>query len=1008
MSLAKGLYRALNLSLESLSDLHGIDYAGAKNLYDQPLDAFLDTGGLIRYGIVQGTYSTPDVQLYDHILKNLHESLSTIFRSPGHVLDIAFHVDPHRSTEFLQKVLTPYRKQASKHGLDMDAIFASRIHDFPKHVSPEVVIIALRTDPSVLLAHEAKRANTARKERRAKAQLGDWIVGGQDVTAIMPELRHIHDQAWATLVSGMERCGNVVISETKTSNNGLRLDSLPIEQAIDWMRNIQRLGTFSLPDSKPTWKADLARPSVGTNGTLLATAPRLGLSAIPEELRVEESIAVSAQGMAFAPVVLSVGPVNAHPFSDLLRGLVDDKIPARINFRLLPCGPGGISLKKLGAEVLYLTTKITNNGNGLIKESIAEMQRHAGHDPMVLLHGVACTWADSAEQAKLQQQTLHRKIESWGSQEVTTKCGDPIHTVLSSIPGLTSTVASPAWPANLSDVLTLFPLDRPASPWTHGPFFLRDEYKKLLSVSHDLQTPIIAFTGPPGRGKSMAMALHLLSYIWDVGQGELPNISIIDVGYSSIELIKAIRQALGEKAYLAQGFTLSLHGKTINPFDTPLGFRFPTENHLSFLKNLIGIMCSDTNPNEPILKLPEAVASAVKATYENVSDLGQGKPKPYKAGIDLEVDEAIQKYTIELDKHTSWWEIVDALFAKGELRLAGRAQRFAVPLFLDFIQTCTADKDLQAKYGDLRVQQMPLISYINLSVTESTKMWPVLNAPSTFDFGRAKIISLDLVEVTQGKDPASIRQATAMYLLARFKTTQHFIFSEDDVKGADWHLRKEYAQYHLERAEQIKREVKISVWDELHRTGKLPQIPNQIEQDGREGRKNGLRILLGSQSIKDVPDTVQDILGGLYVMGLDGSEIKLVTERADIDPILASAAVKHCIGPGPKGAGTLAYWKREDRRYSCLAYVIAGPVELWALTTHPESRAVKELILKSVPYSDTLNLLAARYPTGTVKQELARRKGLAEGGEDFITEIAQEIVQMYQIALLQSASPKKA
>ncbi|MGK9450282.1 hypothetical protein ACSSZE_03315 [Acidithiobacillus caldus] len=1006
MSLAKGLYRAFNLPLESMSDLHGIDYGGTKNLREEPLDAFLDNGGLIRYGILQGDYSTPDPELYRAMLTKLQSSLVTLFRSPGHSLDICFHVDPARSTEFLERRLSPYRKQAEKHGLDFGAIFDSRIANFPRHITPEVVIIALRTDPTVLLANEQKRANENRKNRRVQAQLGDWIRSGQDVTAIMPELRHIHDQAWYTLVKSLDTCGNVLM-KGQSRNNGIRLDVLTIEQAIDWMRNVQRPGTYSLPDEKPTWKAELARPALGTSGSLLAVAPRLGLSAIPEEMEVVQGVVQTPQGMTFAPVVMSLGPVDAQPFAELLRNLVKANIPARLNFRLIPGGSGSLSMKKFGAEMLYLTTKLTDNSNSLIKEAISEIQRHANHDPVMLVRSVACTWANSLDQAQMQQQTLLRMIETWGNQECTTRCGDPVQTVLSSIPGLMSNIAAPAWPANLSDVLPILPFDRPASPWNHGPFFLRDELRKMLAVGHDLQTPIISFTGPPGRGKSLTMALQLLSFLWDAGQGELPYISIIDVGYSSIEFIDAVRQALGENAYLAQGFTLSLNGKTINPFDTPLGFRFPTKNHLSFLKNLVGIMCGNTNKDRPILKLPEAIEAAIMACYASVSDLGQGVAKPYKPGVDLLVDEAIQKYGIALDSHTSWWEIVDALFAKSDLTMAGRAQRFAVPVFLDLIKTCTSDKDLQAKYGELKVEgQMDLISYINLSVTEASKNWPVMGSPSTFDFGRARIVSLDLVEVTQGQDEASIRQATAMYLLARFKTSQNFIFSQDDVEGARIHLRPEYVDYHTERAERIKREVKISVWDELHRTGGLPQIPDQIERDGREGRKNGLRILLGSQSFHDIPDTIQDILGAAYVMGLDGKEIDTIVERTGIDPILAAKAVDHCIGPGEKGAGCLVYWKREDRRYTSLSYVIAGPVELWALTTHAESRAVKNAILKKVPYSAALNLLAAQYPDGTIKKELQRRKGLAHGGEDFLTEIEQEIVRMYQVSLLNSASPR--
>ncbi|MDD2748723.1 MAG: hypothetical protein PHX24_01430 [Acidithiobacillus sp.] len=1012
MSLAKGLFRALSLPLESLSDLHSPDYGGNKNMQDEPIDAVLDNGGLVRFGIIQGDYSTPDPELYQAMLKKLQVGLVTLFRQPGHSVDICFHLDPSLSKEYLEGQFAPYRKQTEKHGLDFDAIFNARIRDFSRHIAPEAVIIALRTEPSVLLPNEQKRADENRKKRRMQAQMGDWIRNGQDVTAILPELRHIHDQAWDTLSKSLDACGNVIMDGV-SRNNGLRTDILSINQAIDWTRNVQRAGFPALPVKKPIWKGEIDRPSMGAGGTLTATAPRLGLSAIPEELETLKSgIVKSAQGMCFAPVVMSLGPVNALPFSDLLENLVKANIPARFNFRLIPGGSGGLGLKKLGAEMLYMTTKVTDNGNSLIKEAIREMQRHANYDPVVLMRSVACTWASKTnekgetaeEQAAMQQQTLLRMIETWGNQEATTRCGDPVHTVLSSLPGVVGNIAAPVWPANLSDVLPMMPLDRPASPWENGPFFLRDPLRKMLSVGHNLKTPIIAFTGPPGNGKSMSMGLLLLSFLWDAGQAELPYISVIDVGDSSLQFINAVRQALGEKAYLAQGFTLSLYGKTINPFDTPLGFRFPTANHLSFLKNLISIICGET-AERPILKLAEAIESAVKACYLSVSDKGQGRPKLYQPGVDEQVDAAIAQYQIPMDKNTSWWEIVDTLFAHDDLTMAGRAQRYAVPVFLDLISTCTSDKDLFAKYGELKVEnQMSLIPFINLSINEATKSWPVMASPSTFDFGRARIISLDLVEVTQGQDAAALRQATAMYLLARFKTSQNFLFNQDDVNAAI--LTPEYRAYHTKRATQIKMDIKISVWDELHRTGGLPQVPDQINRDGREGRKNGLVILLGSQSFKDIPDTIQDILGSAYIMGLDGAEIDTIVKRTGIDPILAAKAVEHCIGPGEKGAGALVLWKREDRRYTSLSYVIAGAVELWALTTHPDSRSVRNLVLNELPYTEALQLLSARYPGGNIKNEVARRKGLAVGGENILNDIAQEIIRMYQTSLLTSASPK--
>ncbi|MBU2769267.1 type IV secretion protein IcmB, partial [Acidithiobacillus ferrivorans] len=126
-----------------------------------------------------------------------------------------------------------------------------------------------------------------------------------------------------------------------------------------------------------------------------------------------------------------------------------------------------------------------------------------------------------------------------------------------------------------------------------------------------------------------------------------------------------------------------------------------------------------------------------------------GQPHLYVQGKNREIDAAMQN--IETDRKTKWWDVVDALFTKGEIDLAMSAQLHAMPVLSDMINVCNDDPVITSQFGDIQHPHLgiPILKLITLTITQATTRWPMLAECSDFSLSKAKLTAVNLEHVVK-------------------------------------------------------------------------------------------------------------------------------------------------------------------------------------------------------------------------------------------------------------------
>ena len=101
----------------------------------------------------------------------------------------------------------------------------------------------------------------------------------------------------------------------------------------------------------------------------------------------------------------------------------------------------------------------------------------------------------------------------------------------------------------------------------------------------------------------------------------------------------------------------------VNPFDTPLGCRYPLPSHQTFLANLLTLLCTPLDSTPFDKDVPALVRQAIELAYEELSD--KHNPRLYHSNVLPELHALLLREDIPLNTSPTWWEVVDALFDRG-------------------------------------------------------------------------------------------------------------------------------------------------------------------------------------------------------------------------------------------------------------------------------------------------------------------------------------------------------
>lgn len=968
-----------------------------QNMLKQSLETFIrletaddkytlvaEDGSLITYFKVDGSRQIIGEEEYNHLIEAATIKIGSRFDRRGHALQVFFVRDAERIERHLQGLIKPSRISAANIGLEVDDVFEERVRNLKRYLSYEECYFVLWTRPSAMTKNEVQRA-----AKESKAQ--KWLNAGyaQYPLAALNALRTRHKSFIASVSASLDELG-------------VQAEKLDVHQALRAIKN-----NLYPKRAHENWNACLPgdpipprAPTSDKDMSDLMWPPLRQQLALADAKVIDKSI-VQIGDMLWGGADMTLGPMDAAPFPQLLNRLFDANIPYRISFMIEGGGASAMAFRSFAATILG----VTNALNKQIKFSLEGLEILSRREPVVKLRVSFATWAPTNEYELMEDRlaSLIQSVESWGYCQVSDHTGDPLDCVMSSAMGIHCAGTAPAAVAPMYDVMKLLPWQRPSSPFNQGAILLRTPDGKVWPYQTGTNVTTTWFDlvfAQPGAGKSVLINTLNLGTCLSPGLQMLPFIAIIDIGPSSSGLISLIKEALPqERQHEVAYYRLQMaHHFAVNPFDTQLGCRFPLLNERSYLVELLTLLCTPPGHDRPYDGIQQLSGMVVDEMFRWRDDsAANAEPRPYLPRLDAEVDDAIQKYNVHLPSDPYWWDVVDKMFDLGQIDVALRAQRHAVPTLNDAI---TASRRPQIRslleQTSIGTSLENVINAFERMVTSAIRELPILSSVTQFDITNARVCSLDLMDVAPQGDEVADRQTSIMYMLARHALVRNWWMGKESVE----YVPKRYQEYHEGRLEEIAEIGKRLTYDEFHRTSSSSSVRGQVIRDVREGRKRGVQITLSSQLLDDFDNDMIDLATGVWVLGsaISESAVENVKDRFGLTDTARDVIRFKLTGPRSSGAPVLFVLGSTGGRYEQFLINTLGPIELWALSTSAEDVAIRNRLYGRIGAGRARQMLAAAFPGGSARNDIKRRvmmKSEKEGESKsaLVSAVIEEIVE---------------
>jgi intracellular multiplication protein IcmB len=855
----------------------------------------------------------------------------------------------------LELAITPARATAARLGLRIDDLLDQRKEVMRAHCGIEHTYLALWTEPPTLSPADRQVSGRQRGEVRKGLPNAPYT---HDLATALSGLRETHRAMRQQLIEDLKQLRYV--ATPLTTHEALRAQRYMLDP--HWTAPDSAM---SLPGDPTTLNAP--SPEAAQAGDMSSMLwPSLARQILPRGMQYVSFRMVRIGDRLIAPVVVSVPPAVLQPFDILLERLRRADIPFRMAFQLIPKAERSSEIQMRNMLAQFSTTREIRSA---LKEAISESKttRYVG------LRITAATWVDDGDEARLALNVsrLAQALQGWGSVEVDDRLGDPGLITLSTVPGITRATGAPLALAPLDEVLALLPINRPTSPWRTGAALFRTvdgviwPYQPLSSLQSSFVTLVYA---PMGQGKSVL--LNTLGEALCLGPGieRLPAVRILDIGPSSQGLISLIQSGLPTAdKHLATYIRLrNTADNAINPCDTPLGCRIPLSYQREFLIAFTTLLAT-----EPGKETGAGVDGIVQRCVDLAYRRSNEQPRRYDRSVDHEVDRLVDEHQIAVDEHQTWWELVDLLSQKGEMRGAVLAQRHAVPSMAD-IAAATNDPEIRDSFKGESDDRQSKVRYVFEMLSNAVGRYPILSRATQMELGTARVVSLDLEDVAPaGATPSAVKQTTVFYMLARHLLASDLMMAPDHVSE----VPPAYRSYHLAHVSRTALEPKALVLDELHRTGSSPIFRAQIIRDIREGRKANLAITLASQMLEDFDPAMVGLATFICILGVGASADSLnETVKTFGLPESAKLVIRNLGKPTAAGAKMIVRYQEISGVHTQEVVNTLSPEELWAFSTTREDRSIRDRLYTILEPGRARRLLARRFPEGSAKPEVERQR----------------------------------
>ena len=953
--------------VESLTHSGDVRFATDLETVDDDQTFVLSDGALMSLVRVKGSMSLVGAEEYDGINRGVHSVMGNVLSSVGHSLIVYFHRNPHDTSD-VTKVFDGMRGTLNAFGMEAaDDVMEDWEKAVSRFVSREGIYIALITRLTSL-PPALRRDQKSRIKKQALSVLPLLRHDGQRINRIATDLRDGHRSFVRSFISEMASPSVRVLAEVLSVRDGIRLMRASLSPTGPSYKPI-------LPGDKiPLRVKDDIRNRYGQPDEADLYYPSLARQIFKDDATFHEDTIVKWGDTYWRGLVMDIPPEEPSNFNVLFSKISMD-IEWRIAFHIEADGMGPLWWKSALSTLFSRTSTVNARYNQAIEE--LKEQRLEG-EAIVRFRCSLSVCSKDPEKLKRQASEVVSAVNLWGHATTAAPLGmGQILAIVSTVPALRSWNPAPAAAAPLMDIVGMLPFLRPAAIWDIGTPYRSNDGRLLAFKEGSSQQASFIEVGSGGLGSGKSNNANVANYTFFVapGQPRMPFLSIVDVGPSSSGVISLIRESLPlEQKHLAIYVRMrNTEDFAVNPFDTALGCRRPLPLHQGFLVNLLSLIGTPYVDKHPPDRVPGMASMIIEKAFNALSD--HVSPHIYKPRYDPEnldcirvdrvIAEAVENGLLHVDDHTSWWEIVDYFFQKGELNNAAIAQRFAVPT-LGEVVNYLRDEQVVRMYGG------PATDDFWLKCSEALQRFRIFALPTRFTLGETRAIALDLDEVATKGSSLDDRQTAVMYMMARHLTLSRFFIQESDVMETPSLYKAYYERYILG----LKQDHKRIFFDEFHRVSQNSSVADQIVSDIqtviRESRKWNIHIALYSQEPDDIPPTIANLSTTAFVFGVNGkrSIAETAAERFGMGASAVEAMMTNLKKPDVRGSTIIARYVINEGTVVQTLRNTLGPIALWAFSSTREDTILRDRLYLEFGPRVTRSVLAQIYPKGSIKEDV--------------------------------------
>lgn len=335
-----------------------------------------------------------------------------------------------------------------------------------------------------------------------------------------------------------------------------------------------------------------------------------------------------------------------------------------------------------------------------------------------------------------------------------------------------------------------------------------------------------------------------------------PVITLIHNGGRAGDFIDVVSEGFIEnkKQIVAHKVMRNDTNSALNPFDTHLGFRKPTNAQVYITSLLLKkiFSCHGDDQSSPDQRLQAIAEKLIKEVYEMTTSEHPEIPKYYQKGYHKVLDEVIVQQDINADEMMPASELRDILHLKGakftgeeqlSLWLArDQAHRQAMPVLPDLLSVIEK-YETQNGFIDQELATDPLIQHIKRCIQNTITEYPCFSNPTKFDIEQASVVAIDLKDVLNPDDDYN----NALFFQVVHKAAMDKVFLiEYDLTVGD--IDSVYVDLHSKKMRRLDEGYKVVAVDGLDLTEHFVVL----SFIAREQKKRGVRCIFSVNRLAEL------------------------------------------------------------------------------------------------------------------------------------------------------------